>query len=136
MFVSKLFTALDSIKADAASKDAASIRRESKRLVKSHSHIINTVVRSTKSQLRRYIGPLISGEEMAAYLVGPYGKFLSLLPVRREAVCGRLVEMATKGIGCDQNALIAGICLLPGPAMKDLSASLESTCGNSLAGLP
>jgi hypothetical protein len=132
--MSQLFSALDSIKADVATADATTIQQESKKLIKSHSKIIDTIVRSTKSQLRRYIGPMISSEEVESFLGGPYGKFMSLLHARREAVCERLVETATRGIGCDQNALIAGICLLPGRAMKDVSAALEKMCGNSLAG--
>lgn len=41
-----------------ALKDVSIIQRESTRLIKSHSKIIETIVKSTKSQLRRYIGNL------------------------------------------------------------------------------
>jgi hypothetical protein len=111
------------------------IQKESAKLIKNHQTIIDTMTKSTKSQLRRYIGPLINPEDIERFVGGIYGKFLSLLCAPKERVCEQIVEFATKGIGCDQSALISGICILSGANIKKLSVSLEHSCGSTLTSI-
>lgn len=111
------------------------IQKESAKLIKNHSAIIDTMTKSTKSQLRRYIGPLINPEDIEHFVGGAYGKFLALLSAPKERVCEQIVEFATKGIGCDQSALISGICILSAANIKKLSVSLEQSCGSTLTSI-
>lgn len=106
---------------------------ERKKMIKSHSVIVDVLTSRTKTQLRRFIGKSLSSEDIGQLGGGAYGRFLSLLFAGRQLIDYELITFATKGIGCDQDVLVATLCTLTGQDIKKLCSHFEKSDKESLS---
>lgn len=111
--IAELVDVIGKIKSAIAISDCNVVKGEQVKMFKSHSTIVTVLTSRTKQQLNKIISTTdIKPNDLQKLGGGNYGKFLSLLPIDRPSIDQQLIELATKGLGCDENILCLVFCTL------------------------
>lgn len=92
-----------------ADSDAAFLKKEMDKMMKSHSKIIKRVTSRTKVQLDKLV-PVYPSVLTDIVSLSGYGNFLKCCILPPEKVTAVLLNTACSGLGCDINAIIRTLC--------------------------